>query len=383
MIFSSHITLSKQAYFNNLHYIEKWAGKKTQLYLVVKGNAYGHGIAQMVNLALEYGIEKFAVFNFEEAIEVHLASNGKADIMIMGFIANNDYEEAIKKRFSFFVYNHLQLNRVLLTAESLGQTARIHLEFNTGMNRSGFQPSETALLLNLVNNNKKYLHLSGICSHLAGAESIANYVRIRQQAKVFRDIEKTAMQMGVIPENFHLSCSAATVRFPTLKFNLVRIGILQYGFWPSMEVYIEYLNKKNTSTDPLKRVISWKTQVMDLQQIKSGEYVGYGNSFLTNKSTKIAILPVGYSQGYARSLSNSGSVIINNMKVKVVGTINMNAASIDVTDLNDIQLGDEVYLIGGEGERQVSVSSFAEMSDQLNYELLTRIPSNIPRTIIK
>ena len=383
MISASSVELSESAYFNNLNFVEKWAGKSATVFLVVKGNAYGHGIHQIVPMAMKYGISKFAVFNFTEAIEVEKASSGKAEIMIMGYIAEPDYAEAIAKEFSFFVFNHIQLNQVLIAAETLRKPAKIHLEFNTGMNRSGFKPESAAQLLELVKNNVKYLTLTGICSHLAGAESIANYVRIKNQVRVFRDIERLAKKMNVIPKYFHLACSAAMVRFSTIRYDLVRVGIIQYGLWPSMEVFIEYLNKNKTQSDPLKRIISWKTKVMDIQQINSGEYVGYGNSFLANKNLKVAVLPIGYSHGYSRALSNSGNVVINNMKVKVIGTINMNATTIDVSDVADVNIGDNVFLIGGEGDLQISISSFAEMSDQLNYELLTRLPKDLPRTIIK
>jgi alanine racemase len=382
MISASSIELSESAYFNNLDLIEKWAGKKSTIFLVVKGNAYGHGINQIVPMAMKYGISKFAVFNYSEAIEVENASDGKAEIMVMGYIAENDYCEAIQKEISFFVFNHIQLNQVLIAAETINKAAKIHLEFNTGMNRSGFDPSIARQLFELVKANPQYIQLTGICSHLAGAESIANYVRIKNQVKVFRSIEKLSKTMNVLPQYFHLACSAAMVRFPSIRYDLVRVGIIQYGLWPSMEVFIEYLNKKKTTADPLKRIISWKTKIMDIQQIKSGQYIGYGNSFLANKNIKSAVLPIGYSHGYSRVLSNSGNVIVNNMKVKVIGTINMNATTIDVTDVPQINIGDNVYLIGGEGDLQISISSFAEMSDQLNYELLTRLPKDLPRTII-
>ena len=162
---------------------------------------------------------------------------------------------------------------------------------------------------------------------------------------------------------------------------MVRIGILQYGFWPSKETLIQFFSKKSIQTDPLTQVLSWKSSIMSLKKVKTGEFISYGTSYLAQKDMKIALIPIGYSHGYARKLSNQGRVIINGQRVGVIGMVNMNMLIVDVTTLENVTLGDEVVLIGKQGDISINVSSFTELSNQLNYELLTRLPSEIKRVI--
>ena len=162
---------------------------------------------------------------------------------------------------------------------------------------------------------------------------------------------------------------------------MVRIGIMQYGFWPSDETLINYLSKKEEKVDPLQRVISWKSKVMSTKEVNTGEFIGYGTTYLAHKKMKIATIPVGYAHGFSRSLSNQGRVLIKGKRVGVVGIVNMNLMTVDVTDIPEIQKGDEVVLIGKQGDLAISVASFSELSNQLNYELLTRLPYKIPRII--
>jgi alanine racemase len=171
--------------------------------------------------------------------------------------------------------------------------------------------------------------------------------------------------------------------FPETQMDLVRIGILQYGLWPSPEVLITYLNSKKKKIDPLQRVISWKSEVMSVKRVKSGEFIGYGTSYLAKNNMKIATIPLGYSHGYSRSLSNQGRVLIDGQRCEVVGTINMNMLTLDVSELKHIKKGDEVVLIGNQGDLCITVSSFGELNNLLNYEFLSRISKSIPRKIIK
>jgi alanine racemase len=163
--------------------------------------------------------------------------------------------------------------------------------------------------------------------------------------------------------------------------DLARIGILQYGFFPSNEVLVQYLTKNKSHENPLKRVISWKTTVMDVKEVKAGEFVGYGTSFFTSRKSKIALIPVGYAHGFSRSLSNQGKVLIRGQRFDVVGTVNMNMMAVDITHADGIAKGEEVVLIGKQGDLDISVSSFSDYSNLLNYELLTRLPAYITRKI--
>ncbi len=140
---------------------------------------------------------------------------------------------------------------------------------------------------------------------------------------------------------------------------------------------------KHNKKDPLRRVLRWKSKIMDVKQVKQGEFIGYGNFFQADKDMKIAIIPVGYYNGYSRSLSNQGKVLINNQRVSVIGMVNMNMIVGDVSKLKNVNIGDEVVIIGKQGKNQLSVASFSELSNQVNYELLTRLPQDINRIQIK
>jgi len=186
---------------------------------------------------------------------------------------------------------------------------------------------------------------------------------------------------GIVPKQKHTACSAAVMTYPKTRMDMVRIGIMQYGYWPSVETLMSYLGKRNDKEDPLDRVISWKSRVMNLKTVKAGQFVGYGTTYLAVREMRIAIVPVGYAEGYSRSLSNQGRVLINGQRVGVIGIVNMNMLIADVTNVTNTKIGDEVVLIGRQGDLVISVASFSELSDQLNYELLTRLPADIPRII--
>jgi alanine racemase len=380
----SKIYLSQSSLANNLDFIRQQLGDDVLLSSVVKGNAYGHGIAQFVIMAEQCGVRHFSVFCADEAYQVREASTEKSDIMIMGDIANEDLTWAIENGIEFFVFEFDRFIEAVEVAKSLGIKAKIHIEVETGLNRTGFDKDSLPELAKIIVNNVEHVSLEGICTHLAGAESIANHVRIKKQLSIFNQTVKWLNKKGIIPKRKHTACSAAAMTYPKTRMDMVRIGILQYGFWPGPETFIHFLGKQKVEykQDPLKRVIKWKSTVMSTKSIARGEFIGYGNSYLAHQDMRVATVPVGYSHGYSRVLSNQGRALINNSRVGVIGLVNMNMMMLDVTEV-DVSKGDEVILIGGDNGLEISVASFGELSNQLNYELLTRLPYRIPRIITK
>jgi alanine racemase len=308
---------------------------------------------------------------------------GLADIMIMGSLENEELEWAIHNGIEFFVFEQDRLEAALKIAKKIQRPAKLHIELETGMNRTGFAAQSIKATKTLLLKHPEAFEMKGLCTHYAGAESIANYFRIKKQKSVFNKLKKQFAVPDLTPEALHTACSAAAIRYPETQMDMVRIGILQYGFFPSQEVLIEYLTRQKKTEYPLKRLISWKTKVMDVKQVKAGEFIGYGTSFLASNDMSVASIPVGYSHGFSRSLSNQGRVLIHGQRTSVVGTVNMNMTLVDITNLEGVKKGDEVVLIGYQGDLEISVSSFGNFSDQLNYELLTRLPSNIPRKVIE
>ena len=377
---TSYITISKSALKNNVEFIQKLLGP-TKFSSVVKGNAYGHGIKQFCPLINDLGVDHFSVFSADEAQRIR-AILPHVDIMIMGFIDDSDLSWVIKNKISFFVFDEDRLNKAIQVARKHKIKAKINIEIETGMNRTGFNLNQFDDLIKVALKASKFITIEGICSHLAGAESISNYKRVKSQIKKFNQIQQSVKSIKSFDPKFHLACSAAVLQYPKTKLDLARIGILQYGFFPSNEVYVQYITKNSAETNPLKRVIAWKTIVMDTNTIEAGAFVGYGTSFFTNSKTKVALIPVGYAHGFSRSLSNQGKVLIRGKRLDVIGTVNMNMTAIDISECPEIEKGDEVVLIGTQGEHSISVASFSDFSNLLNYELLTRLPSGIKRKII-
>lgn len=386
MLHTSYIELSEKAFRNNIEYLRDLCNG-ARYSMVIKGNAYGHGIETMIPLAEKYGVDHFSVFSIAEAIRARKVSSEGCDIMILGWVDREQIEWAIVNDVSFYVFTFDRLMAACKTAQRLKKQARIHIELETGMHRTGFSEKELDRLFKYIRRFGKHLYIEGICTHYAGAESINNYTRIRKQMRVFNDTLAMARAEGIVPRYRHTACSAAVLRYPETIMDLVRVGIANYGFWPSDELrmnhFIDSEKKGVPPIDPLDRVLSWKSTIMSVNFVGAGEYISYGKTYLTNRETTIATVPVGYGYGYTRTLSNMGHVLLHGKRVRVVGSVNMNMLVIDVTDVKKPRIGDEVVLIGSQDALNISVSSFGDMTNSLNYELLTRLPSHIPRQVVE
>lgn len=381
---NSHLELDPKAYKTNIDFLRKHFHKGVLFSSVVKGNAYGHSIEKFVEIALSENVKHFSVFDSQEARRVKAVVGDQATVMIMGWLSNEeDLVWSIQNNIEFFVFEKNRLTSALAVAKKIGKKAIVHIEVETGMNRTGFNSSELKWVQDFLIKNAEFIEFKGLCTHFAGAESIANYFRIKKQIDRYDEIYKQFCDKGLKPQLKHAACSAAAMMYPETQMDMVRIGIMQYGFWPSPEVLVNFYNSKRKNENPLRRVISWKSSVMSVKKVKRGEFVGYGTSFMADANMKIACVPVGYAHGYGRSLSNIGRVLINGERCVVIGSINMNMMVIDVTLLDQIKRKDEVVLIGDQADKQLSVSSFSDYSNLLNYELLTRLSADIPRIIKK
>jgi alanine racemase len=379
---TSYIELSESAVKNNIDFIQNFLGEGVTFSSVVKGNAYGHGIANYCPLAHKSGIQHFSVFSAQEALSVSEAlPNHEFALMIMGDIGNEELPWAIENDVEFYVFEQDRLDAAIAIAKKMGKKAKVHVELETGMNRTGFDPRQIPSVFKKIEANLNFVAVKGICTHLAGAESIANYKRVKDQFGRFKRYQTKLSAYPWLNAKRHMASSAASMRYTNTQMDLVRIGILQFGFFPTQEIFVHYSAKKKIHESPLQRILSWKTRVMDVKSVKAGEFVGYGNSYFTNQATKIALLPVGYSAGYSRSLSNQGKVLINGTRYDVIGTVNMSMLAVDISMNEHIKKGDEAVLIGTQGDSEISVSSFSDYSQLINYELLTRLPQDIPRII--
>ncbi|MCA9002864.1 MAG: alanine racemase, partial [Planctomycetes bacterium] len=291
----------------------------------------------------------------------------------------------IENGISFFAFDLDRVRAALAAAQRVKRIAFLHLEVETGLYRTGLSEQALSEAVSLVRKHPDHLKIVGLCTHLAGAESFANYLRVTEQIRVFEARAEQLKALGHPDVLKHAACSAGAFNFPHSIFDLVRFGIAHYGYWPSSETWVAWLRNQSKGPregSPLKRVLEWKSHVLDLTTVPFGEYVGYGNAYQAQRETQIAVVPVGYSSGFPRSQSNLGQVLIDGKLCPVVGTINMNMLSVDVTDCDPVQRGDEVVLIGNQGDCEISVASFAERTRTFNYETLVRLDGPIPRQVV-
>lgn len=384
---SSHVELSKSAYVKNLRFLRRTVGPQTIFSSVIKGNAYGHGLSTFVPMAESCGVSHFSVFSAEEAYAAHQSRTTDSRIMIVGYIDPEELEWAIEHDISFFVFDLHRLQAAVRAAAKIKIPAKVHLEIETGMNRTGFADDDLEKAIALIRAHPESLQLQGLCTHLAGAESVANYVRVTKQLDNFGQIRRRLEKCGIAPTLCHTACSAASLNYPDSVMDMVRIGIAQYGYWPNKETQMQFEIERTgrqvkSKISPLKGVLRWVSQIMSLKRVARGEFVGYGTMYQAMRDQTLATVPIGYYHGFSRGLSNLGHVLVFGRRAPVVGLVNMNMMMVDVTDCKAAAPGDEVTIIGPQGRSRITVSSFSDLSSQINYEVLVRIPSSIPRLVV-
>ena len=377
----STITISRGALRNNIGFLKERLGP-ARLCGVVKGNAYGHGLEQFVQLAMDEGVDYFGVYSADEAWTLTTRIPERPDLLIMGMVEGEGLAWAVEQEVEFCVHDADRLMQAVVQAKRQEKKARIHIEVETGMHRTGFSKEELEAAIPLLTGNKEHLELIGLFTHFAGAESRSNHKRVIGQTARFERARKLIEAAELRVRYAHQACSAAVMNYPETIGPMARVGIMQYGFWSNAETWLRYSLTNKTGVDPLRRVIGWRSRVMAITEVEAGGLVGYGNGAMAPEKMRIAVVPVGYAHGFDRGLSNMGRVLIRGRQARVTGIVNMNAISVDVSAIPGVVKGDEVVLIGAQGDQSISVASFGEMSEQLNYELLTRLPHNIPRILI-
>ncbi len=381
---SSRIELSQSALKKNINFIRKKIGEKAIISSVVKANAYGHGIYPFVKMAEKAGINHFAVASAFEAEKVLGVKSASSSVMIMGILYEQDFEWAVSNEIEIYVFNYERLEQLKKIAVKLDKQAKVHLEVETGANRTGIPFKDFNKSLTYLKRNKKHLEFTGLCTHFGGAETYGNKFKIDKQHKIFKELCSICKKRKFLPKYRHIASSAASLMYSDTVYDLVRVGVTQYGFWPSPDVYYHHLQEVGKLADnPLRRIISWKTDIMDIRDVEEGEFIGYGTAYQATQSMTIAVLPLGYSNGYPRAQSNRGYVLIKGKKARITGLINMNLFMVDISHIPDAKVGDEVILVGRQKNKSINISSFTQVTHLLNNEMLSRLPSDIPRKPVR
>jgi Alr-MurF fusion protein len=339
----------------------------TQVMAVVKANAYGHGSVEIARAAGEAGADWFGVAFTGEGIALRKAGiSGK--ILVMGYTPPDLAGEAIQHDLSLAVYNPLLAGEYSKTASALRRNAHLHIKVETGMGRLGLPPLEAADLAQGI-NKMKGAHLEGLFTHFASADE-ADLTFAREQLSLFQGVVEKLEAEGIHPDVIHAANSAAGLRLPEARFDLLRMGIALYGLHPSKDTLLP---------SGFLPALAWKTQVSQVKWIERGISISYGRTYFTRSQEQVAVLPVGYADGFRRSPPSESQVLINGQRVPVVGRVCMDQTMVDATLAGEIRIGDEVVIIGRQGEANISAEDVAEWWGTINYEVVSGIMARVPR----
>ncbi len=366
------VEINKNALKNNIRQFQKLIGN-VNLMAVVKSNAYGHGLIETAKILKISNVTWLGVDSINEAIRLKKAGIN-SPILILGYTLKSRLKDVVKYGFRQVVYNE----ETIIELGKINKKIRVHLKIETGTSRQGIEKDQVLDFVKLI---KKYqrIEIEGIYTHFANIEDTTNYSFAEKQLNKFKEVVNLLERNNTTIPVKHTACTAATILFPETYFNLVRVGIGIYGLWPSKETFVSAKNEHKKLT--LEPVLSWKTKVAQIKNIKSGAAIGYGLTEKVFKKSKVAVIPVGYYDGYDRKLSGVGNVLIRNKRCKVLGRICMNMMIVDVTHINNVQIEDEVVLIGGQGKEFVIAEEVAQKVGTINYEIVSRINPLIPRII--
>lgn len=372
----SWVEISKNALLKNLGTFRKVIGRRVTLVAVVKANAYGHGLEE-VSKIFEKGVDFFAVDNLTEALKLRNLGITKS-ILVLGYTKENALKEAVENDISLAVYDRNILARI--ASLKYPKKIRVHLKIETGLNRQGIKISKLLSLLKIIKKNEKYISLEGVYTHFANIEDTIDPSFAYRQLSDFKRALKLIKKSGIKPKYFHCAASAATLLYRNTHFNMVRIGISLYGLWPSKETKI-VINLKGSKVS-LMPALSWKSIIAQVKKVDVGESVGYGRTWIAPRDSLIAVIPVGYSDGYDRGLSNNSRILINGQYAPLVGRVAMNMIMADVTDIKNIKRENVVTLLGSERGKSITADEVGERIGTINYEIVARINSLIPRVVV-
>jgi len=355
----------------NVRAIKQSIGPNVELIAVVKANAYGHGAAEVSPTMLACGASRLAVHRLQEAISLRRAGI-KAPILILGYISPSDAPFVVQWGLTPSVM-HIDFARALHEcAASQKRIVPIHIEVDTGMGRYGLLPDEFFEFWKALEKLSS-LKVEGLFTHFASADSSDSKFAL-EQLSVFEDLIDRLRKTGVHIPLIHAANSAATIRLPQTRLNAVREGIALYGLAPSTEW---------ESPIELKPALSLKSIVARVRSLPSGWTVGYGRTFVCRHPTKVALIPLGYGDGYHRSISHRGAVLIRGQRAQIIGRISMDQLSVDVSDISGCKENDEVVLIGRQGKEKIAAEEVATWADTINYEVTSSLLPRIARIYCK
>lgn len=338
---------------------------------VIKSNAYGHGLHEIARLCEASPlVDRICVVNLEEALDL-INLGIKKRLLILGIyeLDRKKILPAIKHNVIFPIFSLNQAKVLNAVGRLCNRQVTVHVKIDTGTSRIGIFPDETVSFIQKL-QHYKYLNVEGLWSHFASSEDDPDLTK--KQHSIFENVGKALIEKGFHIPIKHMACSASTVLYPWSECNAVRFGIGLYGLHPDITT------KPHVKLEP---ALAWKTTVIQVKTVPKGTRISYGGTYTAKRLSKLAVLPIGYWDGYARNLSNKASVLIRGKRCPVRGIICMNVLMVDVTHVRGVKAGDGVTIIGRDKKNNITAEELAYLSGTINYEVVTRINPLIPRVM--
>jgi len=369
--------INLKAFKHNLQNLKTALGSKTEIMAIVKADAYGHGALPCAKTAIESGVGYLGAGVIEEGIE--LRKNGIKDpVLILGGIFADEVADLVHHNLSTILSTSHLAEALSREGKKQGKTVNIHIKIDTGMNRLGVYPEDLLALTEKIGSLPN-LKIEALSTHFSSADdedlSITN-----QQIELFKKALNKLTNAGIIPSLTHLSNTSAIFRFPESHSKMVRPGLILYGALPSPILNSVVQNFcKNENLKNFEPVMQWKSRIILLKSVQKGQALSYSRKYFTQKDSRIATIPIGYADGLSRRLSNNMEVLVKGKRVPQVGTICMDMSLIDVSEVPNVQIGDEVVIFGKQGEEVIQVEELAQKANTLPYEILCNVGKRVPR----
>ncbi|MCK5841398.1 MAG: alanine racemase [Candidatus Sabulitectum sp.] len=346
---------------------------------VVKSNAYGHGVGEILPLLTK--ADWLAVNSLEEGLELR-GLGEQRPVLVMGHVPLHRIEEAREADLRIIVCNFETLKAVReLPLSGMGKKIRLHIKVETGTWRQGVLPDVVVPVAREISEMSGAV-LDGIYTHFANIEDTLSHQYAEMQLNTFQKVLDALQKEKLTPPVIHTACTAAAILFPKTHFSMIRTGIGLYGLWPSRETRLS-AETSGCKLPDLRPVLSWKTRIVQIKEVPDGSYIGYGGTHRTTRNSRIAVLPVGYADGYRRSVGNTGWVLVAGNRAPVLGRVCMNLCMVDITDIQGTHLENEVVLLGRSGSEEITAEMLGQWMGTINYEVVTGISPLLPRRVMK
>lgn len=372
--------IDRDALAGNVAEFRRIVGPACRLAPVVKSNAYGHGLIEASRVFAEAGADALCVNDLWEAGRLREAGL-TLPIVVVGHTPASLAADVAALRVEPVAYDPETIAAFDAAAVAAGRRIGVHLKVETGTNRQGLRIDDLAALARRIRGFRG-VEVAGLSTHFADIEDTTDHAFARSQIDRFREAVARLETEGTSVRWRNIGNSAATILWPEAHLDMVRVGIAAYGLWPSKETFVSAALTRRDRID-LRPALAWKTRIAQVKDVPAGEYVSYGRTCRTTHATRLAVLPVGYYDGFDRGLSGQAYVLVRGQRAPVCGRVCMNMVMVDVSPIDGAQAGDVATLVGRDGSDAVSAEQLAGWAGTINYEAVTRIAESVPRVLVR